>query len=100
MFSLSWKIHGYIKMYQHPTTTHTSYVCNALGLYTMEYPRCHLHFLRTHTVFKLCTYVKEKHVHVTYGLYHVIVIIIIISFIQYAHCDWSILQSILYCTAH
>ena len=33
MLNLSWKIYRYIKMYQHPTTTHTSYVCNALGLY-------------------------------------------------------------------
>ena len=47
------KIHGYIKMYRHPTTTPTSgHLCNTLGLYTMEYPRCHLHFLCIHTVFK------------------------------------------------
>ena len=32
MFSLTWKIQGDIKMSQHPTTTHTSYICNALGL--------------------------------------------------------------------
>jgi len=60
MLSLSWKIHGYIKMYEHPTTTHTSYVCNALGLYNMEYPRCHFHFLCTLTVFKLFVYICKE----------------------------------------
>ena len=71
----------------------------------MEHPRCHLHFLHIHTVIKLIVYIKKNYVkkidvHVTYGLFHVIVIVIIIlSLSQYAHCDWSILQVILYCTA-
>ena len=60
MLSLIWKMHGYIKMYQHPTTAHTSYVCNALGRSTMEYPRCHLHFLRTPTVFKFIMHIFKK----------------------------------------
>ena len=46
-------------MSQHPTTTHTSYVCNALGWYTIGYPRCHLYFLRIHTVFKLIVHIFE-----------------------------------------
>ena len=83
-------------MSQHPTATHTSYVCNALGWYTMEYPRCHLYFLRIHTVFKLIVHLKEIHVQVTYVLFHVITIIIIVSLSQYAWCDWSILQATLY----
>ena len=93
-------MHGYIKMYQHPTTTHTSYVCKALGWYIMEYPRCHLHFLRTPTVFNLVIHICKKiHVHVTYRLLDVIeIIIIIISLSQYARY-WSILQAILYCTS-
>ena len=49
-----------IKMYQHPTTIHTSYVCNALGWYIMEYPRCHLHFLYIHTAFKLFVYIFKE----------------------------------------
>ena len=60
MLSLSWKIHGDIKMSRHPTTAHTSYVCNALGWYTMEYPRCHLYFLGIHTVFKLIVHIFEE----------------------------------------
>ena len=53
-------MHGYIKMYQHPTTMHTSYVCNALGLYNMEYPKCHFHFLCTLKVFKLFVYICKE----------------------------------------
>ena len=53
MLCLSWKIHGYINVYRLPTTTHTSYVCNALEFYSMEYPRCQLDFHSIHTVFKL-----------------------------------------------
>ena len=56
MFSLTWKIQGDIKISQHPTTTRTSYGCNAN---TMEYPRCHLYFLRIHTVFKLIVHIFE-----------------------------------------
>ena len=59
MLSLSWKIHDDIKISRHPTTTHTSYVCNALEWYTMEYTRCHLYFLRIHTVFKLIVNIFE-----------------------------------------
>ena len=71
MFGLTWKIQGDIKISRHPFTTHTSYGRNAN---TMEYPICHLHFLRIHTVFKL----TEIHVQVTYVLFHVVTIIIII----------------------
>ena len=60
MLSLSLKIHGYIKMYRHPTTTHTSYECNALGWYTMEYPKCHLHFLCIHTIIKLIVHIWKE----------------------------------------
>ena len=60
MLSLSLKIRGYIKMYRHPTTTHTNYVYNALGCYTMEYPRCNLHFLCIHTVFKLIVHIFKE----------------------------------------
>ena len=56
----------------------------------MEYPRYHLHFLYIHTAFKLFVNICKENVHVTYGLFHVMVIIIIISLSQYAHCDWSI----------
>ena len=71
----------------------------------MEYPRCHLYFLRIHTVFKLIVHMFEEiHVQVIYVLFHVItiiiIIIIIVSLIQCAVCDWSILQAILYCTTH
>ena len=59
MLNLSWKIHGDIMMSRDPTTTCTSYVCNALGWYNVEYPRCHLHFLRIHTVFKLIVHIFE-----------------------------------------
>ena len=45
----------------------------------MEYPRYHLHFLYIHTVFKLFVNICKENVHVTYGLFHVMVIIIIIS---------------------
>ena len=88
-----------MNMSQHPTTTHTSYVCNALGWYTMEYPRCHMYFLRIHTVVKLIVHLKEIPVQVTYVLFHVITIIIIVSLSQCAWCDWSILQAMLYYTA-
>ena len=60
MLSLSWKIHGYIKTYQHPTTSHTSYVCNVLGWYTIECPRCHLHFLHIPTFFNLFGYICKE----------------------------------------
>ena len=56
----------------------------------MEYPRCHLYFLRIHTVFKLIVHLKEIHVQVTYVLFHVITIIIIVALSQCAWCDWSI----------
>ena len=60
MLCLSWKIHGYINVYRHPTTTHTSYVCNALEFYTMEYPRCKLDFHSIHTVFKLIVHICKE----------------------------------------
>ena len=47
-------------MYRHPTTTHTNCVYNALGWYTMEHPRCHLHFLCIHTVFKLIVHICKE----------------------------------------
>ena len=96
MLCLSWKIHGYINVYRHPTTTHTSYVCNALEFYTMEYPRCQLDFHSIHTVFKLIhIYVKKIHVHVTYGLFHVIIIMIIIILLTLF--SWSVLQVMNHC---
>ena len=104
MLSLSWNIRGFMKMCRHPTATHTSYVCNALGCYTIEYPRCHLDFLRIDTAFKLIVHIcKENTCTLTYALFHVIImiliIIIIISLSQYTRGDWSILLTILYCTA-
>ena len=61
MLCLSWKIHGYINVYRHPTTTHTSlYVCNALEFYSMEYPRCQLDFHSIHTVFKLIVHICKE----------------------------------------
>ena len=97
MLCLSWKIHGYINVYRNPTTTHTSYVCNALEFYTMEYPRCQLDFHSIHTVFKLIVhmYVKKIHVHVTYGLFHVIIIMIIIILLTLF--SWSVLQVMNHC---
>ena len=73
----------------------------------MEYPRCHLYFLRIDTAFKLVVHIsKENTCTLTYGLFHVliiiiiiIIIIVIISLSQYTRGDWSILQAILYCTA-
>ena len=51
----------------------------------MEYPRCHLYFLRMHTVFKLIVHLKEIHVQVTYVLFHVITIIILLYLLVSAH---------------
>ena len=68
----------------------------------MEYPRCHLHFPRIAKAFKLIVHMcKENTCTLTYGLFHVIIIIliIIISLSQYTRGDWSILRAILYCTA-
>ena len=71
----------------------------------MEYPRCHLYFLRIVTAFKLVVHIsKENTCTLTYGLFHVliiiiIIIIVIISLSQYTRGDWSILRAILYCTA-
>ena len=74
----------------------------------MEYPRCHLYFLRIVTAFKLVVHIsKENACTLTYGLFHVliiiiiiiIIIIVIISLSQYTRGDWSILRAILYCTA-
>ena len=31
-----------------------------LVMYAIEYPRCHLHFLRTHTVFELIVHIFEE----------------------------------------
>ena len=86
MLCLSWKIHGYINVYRHPTTTHTSYVCNALEFYSMEYPRCQLDFHSIHTVFKLI-------VHILY--IHVIIIMIIIILLTLF--SWSVLQVMNHC---
>ena len=46
MLCLSWKIHGYIYVYRHPTT--------------MEYPRCQLDFHSIHTVFKLIVHICKE----------------------------------------
>ena len=67
----------------------------------MEYPRCHLRFLHIHIVFKLIVHICKENTG-TCDLWVVSCYsnnIIVISLSQYAHCDWSILQAILYCTA-
>ena len=68
----------------------------------MEYPRCHLYFLRIHTVFKLIVHIFEGNT----GTGDLCVIScynnnnnIIVSLSQCAWCDWSILHAMLYCTA-
>ena len=68
----------------------------------MEYPRCHLYFLRIHTVFKLIVHIFEGNTctgDLCVMLYVITIIIIFVSLSQCAWCDWSILQAMLYCTA-
>ena len=96
MLCLSWKIHGYINVYRHPTTTHTSYVCNAIEFYTMEYPRCQLDFHSIHTVFKLIVHIcKENTCTCDLWVKHVIIIMIIIILLTLF--SWSVLQVMNHC---
>ena len=80
--------------------TYLSYACNALGWYTVEYPRSHLHFLciYIHTVFKLIVCICKIHVHVTYGLFHVIVIIIYSLVWIQPGMRWIIVVGVLFIT--